>query len=259
MMNSLRAVAVATCLLATTAGASRAQDSTATAGSGSGAATTASKWNYLVEPYLLAPTMDGSSGVRGVSADVSASASDIFSVLKFGAMLYMEASNARWAISMDGLYMNLGDSGSTRLGSVDVGVEQGGLLATGYWRIRPWAELSLAFQYNSVHGSLKGSGPFAVDLSQNESWVDPYLGVRLSASRSEAWNFRFTGNVGGFGVGSDFAWQAFPEAGYRFNPLFELAGGYRAIYMDYTNGSGSDEFTYQLTTSGPQLGAKFHF
>jgi len=117
----------------------------------------------------------------------------------------------------------------------------------------------LGVQFNSMKGSLKGSGPLGVNLSDTQSWVDPYLGVRLTLPREDKWRFGFNGFIGGFGVGSDFAWQVFPNLGYRFNNLFELSGGYRAIYMDYKNGSGNEEFTYKLTTYGPQLGGMFHF
>ena len=65
--------------------------------------------------------------------------------------------------------------------------------------------------------------------------------------------------VGGFGVGSQLAWQVFPAVSYRFTPLLEIEGGYRAIGMDYENGSGNEKFVYDLTTYGPQLGLKFHF
>jgi hypothetical protein len=51
----------------------------------------------------------------------------------------------------------------------------------------------------------------------------------------------------------------FPEIGYRTSPAFELSGGFRAFGMDYENGSGIDAFKYDITTYGPQLGAKFHF
>ena len=218
------------------------------------------KWGYIVEPYFLAPTMSGTSGVHGLTADVSASTSDILKVLKFGAMLYVEAHNSTWAFSLDGLYMHLGDSGTTRLGTVDVDVEQGGVLASGYRRVAPWAEAQLGVQFNSIKGALKKSAPGAggPERQRRPGWI-PILAFGSPRRARTPGGSRFDGLIGGFGVGSQFAWQAYPEVGYRFNHLFELAGGYRAMYMDYTHGSGSDEFTYQLTTSGPQLGAKFHF
>jgi hypothetical protein len=261
-MTSFRTVLLACGLISVSAGHAMAQDSTATSSTismTSGSATASSHWNCVVEPYLLVPYMTGTSGVHGLTSDVDANAGDILGALDFGAMLYFEAQSPRWAFSLDGTYMDLGAGGTTRLGDVDVDLKQSGVMVTGYARVKPWAEGTVGFQFNSIKGSLKGSGSLGVDLSTDQSWTDPYLGVRLAMPHSDKWQFGFFGAVGGFGVGSDFAWQAFPQVGYRFNPLFELSGGFRTLYMDYQNGSGNDEFTYKLTTYGPQVGGKFHF
>jgi hypothetical protein len=215
-------------------------------------------WSYIVEPYLLAPSMSGTAGVRGLTSEVDASAGDIVGALDMGAMLYLEARNPKWAFSLDATYMDLGASGTTRLGGVDLDLKQTGITAAGYRRLAPWAEAMLGLTFNSISGSLKGTGPVAENRSDDQNWVDPYLGVRLAAP-ADKWRFGFFGAIGGFGIGSDFAWQAFPEVGYRFNRLFELTGGYRAVGMDYSNDSENGEFVYDLITSGPQLGAKFHF
>lgn len=244
------------------AGAGWAQDSTSTAPHPAApVADSASSagWQFIVEPYLLVPSMSGSAGVAGLTADVKANSGDIFSVFESGAMLYLEMHDPLWAISLDGLYMHLGDSGSTRLGTVDVDLKQSGVMLAGYRRVKPWAEVMLGIQFNAMDVSLKGSGPVAVDQGTDQNWVDPYVGVRVTAPRADKWRFSFLGAIGGFGIGSDFAWQVFPQVGYRFSPLFELHGGYRAFGMDYSNGSGTDQFDYNLTTYGPQVGARFHF
>ena len=217
-------------------------------------------WSYIVEPYLLVPSMSGTAGAGGLTSEVDVSAGDIFGALDMGAMLYLEARNPKWAFSLDATYMDLGASGTTKVGNVGVELDlkQTGITAAGYRRLTPWAEAMLGLTFNSVSESLKGSGPAAVNKSTDQYWVDPYLGVRLAAP-ADKWRFGFFGAIGGFGVGSDFAWQVFPEVGYRFNRLFELTGGYRALGMDYSNDSENGEFVYDLITYGPQLGAKFHF
>jgi anti-sigma factor RsiW len=106
---------------------------------------------------------------------------------------------------------------------------------------------------------LEGSSPLAIDESDDQTWFDPGLGVRLSAPDAGRWHLSLQGDIGGFGIGSDFAWQVYPIVGYRFSDLFEVAGSYRAISMDYTSGEGSDKFVYDLTTFGPQAGLLFRF
>ena len=70
-------------------------------------------WGVVVAPFLLFPNMNGQTSVRGIAVDVDLNPGDIFDNLDFGAMLYLEAANQDWAITLDGLYMNLGASGMT--------------------------------------------------------------------------------------------------------------------------------------------------
>jgi hypothetical protein len=72
------------------------------------------------------------------------------------------------------------------------------------------------------------------------------------------------GNVGGFGVGSDFAWGAMSTIGYRFSLFSEeknarAVAGYRDIYQDYTDGSGRNKFKWDVMLYGPILGLVVEF
>jgi hypothetical protein len=214
-------------------------------------------WSWTVSPYFLAPNMTGTAGVRGLEVDVDADPGDIFDRLQFGAMMYVEARKGPWAISLDGTYMDLSQDAKEL--PLTVGMQQGGVAVTVYRHVTPWAEVLIKGTFNILSASLEGSGPLGIDESDDKSWFDPGLGVRLSVPDAGKWDLSLQGDIGGFGVGSDFAWQIYPIVGYRFSDLFELAGSYRAISMDYSSGEGSDEFIYDLTTFGPQLGLLFHF
>jgi hypothetical protein len=257
-MRKLHSAVLALALLNVAVGIAAAQEPAAAATRPPADTTSSDRWSFIVEPYFMLPTMSGTSGVRGLEADVDASSGQILGALDFGAMLYLEMRRAEWAFSLDGMYMNLGASGSTKLGTVDMDLQQAGIMAAGYRRIKRWAEVMLGFQFNSLEGSFRGSGPLGVNLNDDKYWVDPYLGARWTLPRDK-WRLGLLGAVGGFGIGSDFAWQVFPQLGYRFNSLFELNAGYRAIGMDYKEGSGGDEFLYDVVTYGPQVGARFHF
>ncbi len=41
--------------------------------------------------------------------------------------------------------------------------------------------------------------------------------------------------------------------GYRFSKLFQTSVGYRAIGVDYDNGSGAERFRYDMITFGPNI------
>jgi hypothetical protein len=67
------------------------------------------------------------------------------------------------------------------------------------------------------------------------------------------------GDIGGFGAGSDLAWQAFPYVDWRIAKWGSLQAGYRWMGMDYESGSGATRFKYDMLIQGPQLGFTLHF
>jgi len=64
-------------------------------------------------------------------------------------------------------------------------------------------------RYYDLSAEVKVTGPLGntADAETDESWVDPYLGARLHHPALEAWSLNLSGDIGGFGVGSGFAWQ----------------------------------------------------
>jgi hypothetical protein len=201
--------------------------------------------------------MDGAVTVRGFDIGVDANPGDIFEKLQFGGMLYLEANNGTWGISLDGLYMDLEQTGE-RLELLTAGMKQGAVELAGYRRVAEWAEVLLGGRVNVLSASLIGEGGI-IDRKDDKVWFDPFLGARLQVPNTRKWRLAIRGDVGGFGVGSDFAWQVYPMVGYRFSRPFEAGVAYRWIDVDYRTGSGEDEFRYNMTTFGPQVGLLFHF
>jgi len=83
--------------------------------------------------------------------------------------------------------------------------------------------------------------------------------ARIHSKSNEKFIYQLRGEIGGFGIGSDFAWQMQAYAGYRFSKLFQITGGYRIISLDYESGSGQNRFMYNVDTSGPVLRFGFNF
>lgn len=224
----------------------------------------ASEWSFKVAPYFLFPNMNGSATIGGVTADVDASPGDIFDKLNFGAMLFLEAATPKFAVTLDGLYMNLGQKGQTPVTEreTDADMKQFAAQANFLWRLAPWAEIGLGGRLNTIEGGLKVAAGQVLpgrDVSRTETWVDPLIAARLTLPLESKWHLGIMGDYGGFSIGSDYAWQVFPFVGYRFSRLFELGAGYRAIGMKYETGTDDDLFIYDMTIFGPQIGALFHF
>lgn len=222
------------------------------------------RWGFTVAPYLLVPHMEGRVTVRGIPSDVDVGPGDIFEGLDFGAMLYLEMANRDWSISLDGLYMNLGVKGLTPVTGreVEVDMKQLAIEARGMRRVASWAEIGIGGRLNSGKVGLfaaPGEVIEGIDVSQTKTWFDPLIAARLTAPLQSKWHLGISGDIGGFGIASDFAWQVFPFVGHRFSRLFELTLGYRALGMKYETGSGKDLFIYDMVIFGPQLGLVFRF
>lgn len=89
----------------------------------------------------------------------------------------------------------------------------------------------------------------------NQDWVDPHIGIRIILDITRGWSMTLGETVGGFVVGSDFVWTAAGLLGYRFGFFGEdnagVLGAYRAMYQDYSSGSGDDKFEWDVTLHGP--------
>ena len=228
----------------------------------------AKKWNFLTEVYVMFPYMNGETGVGNlITVPVDANPGDIFSKLKFAGMIYLEASTKKWAITSDIVYMNLNQevSHSTLIHSGTVIAKQFIWEPAGLFRIASFLEAGIGGRLNSLQSDIDvrrnvlPAGTEEVTASASKIWFDPILIARISADVKDKWLFQFRGDLGGFGVGSDFTWQLQAYAGYRFSKLFQLTAGYRILSIDYDKGSDADRFIYKVDTFGPVIRVGFNF
>ena len=89
--------------------------------------------------------------------------------------------------------------------------------------------------------------------------VDPLIVTRLKTWLDNKWLLALRVDVGGFGIGSQFSWQLQPDIAYRASKLLQIGLGYRYLFMNYNNGSGSDRFYYDMEEYGPQIRIGFNF
>jgi hypothetical protein len=223
------------------------------------------RWGLTVAPYFVFPNMSGETGIGDVAVDVDADPGDIFDKLQFGFMMFLEMSNQDWAVGLDALYMDLGQDGLTPvLGrEAEADMKQLAIQTNILRRVATWAEVGIGVRLNSLDAGLMVAPGEVVlpgrDESMNETWLDPVIAARFTIPMESRWRLGIQGDIGGFGIGSDFAWQVLPFVGYRFSRVFEVAAGYRAIGMKYETGEDSDYFLYDIVTFGPQLGIILRF
>lgn len=231
-------------------------------------------WKFTLEPYLLFPNMNGTSGLGALpDLEVDANPGDVFSNLRFGMMLQSELSNGTWSVGSDIIYMNLKEDVSPGVFGArgELGAKQFAWEVSGLYQVKPWLELGVGGLLNSLSlevdvrfNNLNG-GVVDVNRKNSQTWFDPMLIAQSRGKFNKDVFYVVRGEIGGFGIGSDFAWQARALAGYRFSRVFYITGGYRAIGLDYQKDNSSGEglsnnrFSYDMTIFGPEIRFGFNF
>jgi hypothetical protein len=228
------------------------------------------RWTVAVAPYLWAASMDGHAGVAGTKADIDVPFSDLLKDLSFGAMLAVDVRKGRLGVGANGLFARVSPDAEVGDVKIDATSDSGQLTIAPFYRLIEWqygvsasgAPLRLAvapevgFRYTYMRTELEiRRGPTA---DQGQSWVDPLIGSRIGLDLTDRWTIGGEGNIGGFGVGSDFTWNAQAFFGYEFS-LFgrptTLLFGYRALYQDYDH----NDFEWDVTMHGPMIGTATRF
>lgn len=257
-------------------------------------------WTVRTTFYGWLTSMTGSSNVRGNHIDIDANFGDMASELDsiVALMSYTEARKEHWGFYLDMVYADIGftaESAKLRtplpglsfsreldagLGTKLVIVEGGGfyeltrwgdsaaaytaLEATGGARyMQASADLSLAITGTvDLPLGFSREGEFAVARTGTIDWVDPFVGLRLRHVFAEGDRIALRGDVGGFGVGSEFAWQLLLTYSHNFTigetPL-SVALGYRAIGFKHESGRGPSAFDLDMTIHGPLVGLTFRW
>ncbi len=120
--------------------------------------------------------------------------------------------------------------------------EQGRLLAA-IRKIRGNTSARAQRISNELHRSLDRTYTLA------EDWVDPYIGLRGRYNFNEKFYATGRADIGGFGIGSDLAWQASLGFGCHLSETKFLEVVYRALGADYEH----DGFVSDLVTHGPEI------
>lgn len=227
-------------------------------------------WHVTITPYAWAPGVYGDVTVRGVNAELDEGFLDLLDKTDtlVGLAGRLEVTRGRFGVFGDIFYskMEVENAGPTR---VDVEtrlwfIEFGGqfrLLDTRDERVPGFTvDLYGGGRYSSLELDLDTAGQ--PSASQSQDWIDPIVGARVGIHFSDHVFLLLGGDVGGFGVGSDFAWSILGLFGYKWRTgTVELAllAGYKALGQDYTTGSGTRRFRWDTTMHGPVLGFSARF
>ena len=249
-------------------------------------------WTFQITPYGWFTGLNGTITTNGRSVSTAVSFSDLVQdsdeLIPF--MGYMEAGKDRFSIFGDFFYSKVGFSAekSKQVNPVaglvldakakasltttmtiaqaalayDVIKQQGTSVAfyggLRYWDMSSELDLKVKASVKLTNLGLKREGKYAVARSGNVDWVDPVVGLRVRQEITPHDQISILGDIGGFGVGSQFSWQVF--GGYTHSwdigrqTQLALALGYRILSVNYEQGSGTNQQALDLTLHGPLAG-----
>jgi opacity protein-like surface antigen len=219
----------------------------------------ASEWEHEIAPYLWGAALDGTTGVGNATADVDVGFDDILDNLEMGFMGAYRGTRDRFSIGTDFVYMGLGatERGPGGVLEADVDIDQIAFEVTAGYEVIERLVLFGGLRYNDLSTDVEVRGPLGnvERVDGDESWVDPLIGAHYTIPINDTWSASLRGDIGGFGVGSDFAWQGVAAVRWQVSPRVGIALAYRYMDMDYED----DRFVYDMAISGPALGAVFTF
>jgi hypothetical protein len=242
--------------------------------------------SYLTfTPFAWLVSLDGDAIIRGSASDVDADFWDTLtdSDTLFGLMGQVKGGTEDWSLFLTATYAHVGvDDISGSLGpfatstdaKADLGwFELGGAVpliesrsasteAAGKSSFRldayAGARITLIELELDVDLSLSGTPVASTRDDGSQVWVEPFIGLAGRYGISDDVLLQCGGDIGGFGAGSDFAWQAMASLGFEFE-LFGLPStafiGYRALGQDYESG----DFAWDVVAHGPILGLEIRF
>mgnify|MGYP001765512930 CR=1 FL=1 len=221
------------------------------------------EWQQEIVPYMWGSGMNGTTGVRDIEGEVDMSFGDILSDLEFAFMGAYRAQRDQFSVTVDGIYMALGEDVKGPRGAVKgtVDMDQTALEVDLGWDLSDRFTVFGGLRYIDITSDimLKGPNDTRVRGKGSEQWIDPVIGAHYTYPFSDKWSAMLRGDIGGFGVGSQFAWQGIAELRWQVRPNIGIVGAYRYIDMDYSSGRGPTYFLYDMAISGPALGVAFAF
>jgi hypothetical protein len=258
-------------------------------------------WKYQFTPYGWTPWVDGDATIKGRNFEVSETPVQAVESLNFAWMSYMQARRGAVTLFSDVIYVDAGNSDSfatsktlshvsgtlgTAL-SADYRywiVEAGAMYELNRWRLGnnfgaetdTWLEMLGGGRYwhqeLEVDVALAGtlnidglviSGSRALARSGDVDWIDPFIGLRLHYKPTAGEEFTVRGDIGGFGLGSQFTWQAIATYNwflFRHDSLtVDGYAGWKALSVDYDEGTGVSRYEFDVLQQGPVIGLTGRF
>lgn len=255
-------------------------------------------WSFSFTAYAWIPWISGDVSVKGRSFDVDISGGEVIDSLDWSGIpawfSYAEARRGKLSFFSDVAYSSLsGSKDFARTGPLGILSLQGNVRADQQQAI---VEVGTAYEIWSNH--LNGGRKTALDAlaggrywhqsatvsaeasigdnigldfekrlfvarSGSVDWIDPFIGARMRHEIAPGQTFTVRGDVGGFDVASELSWQVIATYDMQISITDSYAidayFGYRALSVDYSQGTGRNRYEFDAILQGPVVGATMRF
>jgi hypothetical protein len=198
-----------------------------------------------IEPYAWVPTLQGEGSADGpVDVDFEIDYPGELSAALPLALRLETPDRLVWMLDL--LYARWEDDD----GSAQTESELSILDASVGWPVTDGWDFATGLRAVELGLDVEVGG---VSTDASEALVDPWIGGRTDLPLGDGgWAVRAWGDVGGFGIGSDFTWQAATLVGYG-SESWRVELGYRALAVRIDE----DDLETDLLAHGPMLGVAF--
>lgn len=247
---------------------------------------TVNPWSFEITPYLWLPEVQGTIRIRDETANLNVTFNDVFDLLGAGDLFaaggHAEVRYDRFSFFLDAFGGTVRPSATVTTGNpvqrsatADVVTNWSFFEFGPTYRVLQWpldgqpgrpitldalVGGRLMYFYDSL--TINGSGGrFNRYANSSSTWVDPFVGGRFAVPVWGDLDVVFRGDIGGFGAGSQLAWNVL--GGFQYILPWQPGGAqtslvavWKTLSFDYES---DRDVTSNLTFSGPAFGLSFHF
>jgi opacity protein-like surface antigen len=215
----------------------------------------AGKWQYEITPYLWGSGIEGRTSSFGQVVEVDASASDLLDFVDGGWAFNFVGRGDSWSSWVDIFKVSLSHDATipgtpvTIESNVDQTIAELGIGYSG-GRTVEWIA-GVRYMDMSVELAIPG----IAGAEDGSDWIDPFVGARVGFPLGRKISAGLRGDVGGFGAGSDLAWNVVGSLSYQFSKSVSGKLAYRYLDVDYDDNG----FLFDASLSGFGLGLSIAF
>jgi hypothetical protein len=223
-------------------------------------------WSFSFTPYFWATWMDATlTTPSGIQLETATDLSELIDSLNFALQGAGEVRYDRFSFVLDLTYANLTSRQDTPQGVLF----SEAVIDTTEWIVNGVAGYRFYRDRVGYIDAMAGVRLFIVDndielkpgvlpkqeFDSKSTTVSPILGMRGHIDIADGFGVSGYFDVGGFGLGANFTWQALATIDYEMWDNAYLRAGYRHLGISYDDNGSSTT----MNMSGPIVGVTFRF